>query len=352
MKSKIFPSLALALGLAGQYGQAAELTSGPPTGSPLAPVNSYALHGPHKGQEFDAAKALGQGPGALLFIHELTRNTIPVLRGLDDLTSEFSILGFRSHMLLLHDDRTAAENRLKAINGSLKLAHPIILSLDGLEGPGDYALNRRVALTLVLARDGQVTRSIALTDTGQHNLPELREWVEAVAGKIPADPDELRKMIAVNLPKSSDAVRELAVEQGAQLQRLRARLARLESGQMNKRMQQRRPQRMKRDAPNTTRRPAADRAPAKPAAKREGAAPDDAELQSNLRAFIRKTNSDERNDVVFTDITDRAAESAELTRQAREMFRLVLSLKDRYGTPHAHELAEGFLEKHPPRRGR
>ena len=65
MKSKIFPLLALALGLMAQNGQAAELTSGPPTGSPLAPVNSYALHGPHKGQEFDAAKALGQTPRVL-----------------------------------------------------------------------------------------------------------------------------------------------------------------------------------------------------------------------------------------------------------------------------------------------
>ena len=352
MKSKIFPSLALALGLMAQNGQAADIVSGPPTGTPLAPVNSYALHGPHKGQEFDAAKSLGQGPGALLFIHELSRNIIPVLRGLDDLTSEYSVLGFHSHTLLLHDDRTSAENRLKAINGSLKLAHPIILSLDGLEGPGDYALNRRAALTIVLARGGQVTRSVALTDTGQHNLPELREWVEAVAGKIPADPDELRKMIAGNLPKSGDAVRELAVNQGVQLQKLRARLARAESGQMNSRMQQRKPQRMKRDAPNAARRQANARDQAKPAVKREGAPPDDDELQSNLRAFIRKTNSDERNDEVYAGIIDRAAESAELTRQAREMFRLVLSLKDRYGTLHAHGLAEGFLAKHPAKRQR
>ncbi|MEE1544683.1 MAG: hypothetical protein V1267_08660 [Alphaproteobacteria bacterium] len=352
MKSKIFPSLALALGLAAQTGQAAEIASGPPTGSRLAPVNSYALHGPHKGREFDAAKSLGQGPGALLFIHELTRNIVPVLRGLDDLTAEQSILGFHSHTLLLSDDRTSAENRLKAINGSLKLAHPIILSLDGLEGPGDYALNRRAALTLVLAKGGQVVRSVALTDTGQHNVPQLREWVEEIAGKIPSDPAELRHMIVGNLPKSGDAVRELAVNQGVQLQRLRVRLARLESGQMNNRMQQRRPQRMKRDAPNATRRPAADRNPAKPTAKREGAPPDDADLQSSLRAFIRKTNSDERNDEVYADITAHAAESAELTRQACEMFQLVLSLKDRYGTPHAHELAEGFLAKHPAKRGR
>jgi len=352
MKSKIFPSLALVLGLMAQNGQAADIVSGPPTGSLLAPVNSYALHGPHKGREFDAAKSLGQGPGALLFIHELSRNIIPVLRGLDDLTSEYSVLGFHSHTLLLHDDRTSAENRLKAINGSLKLAHPIILSLDGLEGPGDYALNRRAALTIVLAKGGQVVRSVALTDAGQHNLPELREWVEAVAGKIPADPDELRKMIAGNLPKSGDAVRELAVNQGVQLQKLRARLARVENGQMNSRMQQRKPQRMKRDAPNAARRQANARDQAKPAVKREGAPPDDDELQSNLRAFIRKTNSDERNDEVYAGIIDRAAESAELTRQAREMFRLVLSLKDRYGTLHAHGLAEGFLAKHPAKRQR
>ena len=352
MKSKIFPSLALVLGLMAQNGQAADIVSGPPTGSLLAPVNSYALHGPHKGREFDAAKSLGQGPGALLFIHELSRNIIPVLRGLDDLTSEYSVLGFHSHTLLLHDDRTSAENRLKAINGSLKLAHPIILSLDGLEGPGDYALNRRAALTIVLAKGGQVVRSVALTDAGQHNLPELREWVEAVAGKIPADPDELRKMIAGNLPKGVDAVRELAVNQGVQLQKLRARLARVENGQMNSRMQQRKPQRMKRDAPNAARRQANARDQAKPAVKREGAPPDDDELQSNLRAFIRKTNSDERNDEVYAGIIDRAAESAELTRQAREMFRLVLSLKDRYGTLHAHGLAEGFLAKHPAKRQR
>ncbi|HIL72995.1 MAG TPA: hypothetical protein EYG44_02080 [Verrucomicrobia bacterium] len=159
-------------------------------------------------------------------------------------------------------------------------------------------------------------------------------------------------MIAGNLPKSGDAVRELAVNQGVQLQRLRARLARLENGQMNNRMQQRRPQRMKRDAPNAAGRPAAERNTAKPAVKREGAPPDDADLQSNLRAFIRKANSDERNDEVFQSITDRAAESAELTRQAREMFRLVLSLKDRYGTPYAHELAKGFLDKHPAKRNR
>ena len=352
MKSKIFPSLALALGLMAQNGQAADIVSGPPTGSLLAPVNSYALHGPHKGREFDAAKSLGQAPGALLFIHELSRNIIPMLRGLDDLTSEYSVLGFHSHTLLLHDDRTSAENRLKAINGSLKLAHPIILSLDGLEGPGDYALNRRAALTIVLAKGGQVVRSVALTDAGQHNLPELREWVEAVAGKIPADPDELRKMIASNLPKGVDAVRELAVNQGVQLQKLRARLARVENGQMNSRMQQRKPQRMKRDAPNAARRQANARDQAKPAVKREGAPPDDDELQSNLRAFIRKTNSDERNDEVYAGIIDRAAESAELTRQAREMFRLVLSLKDRYGTLHAHGLAEGFLAKHPAKRQR
>ena len=38
MKSKIFPLLALALGLMAQNGQAAELTYGPPTGSPLLSV--------------------------------------------------------------------------------------------------------------------------------------------------------------------------------------------------------------------------------------------------------------------------------------------------------------------------
>ena len=77
----------LALGLAQSALRAQDeaketpLNSGPAVGTALTPVKCYATNGSLSGQEFDAAAKLGNAPCAFLFIHELTRNTAPVLRG-------------------------------------------------------------------------------------------------------------------------------------------------------------------------------------------------------------------------------------------------------------------------------
>ena len=55
------------------------LSSGPPAGAKLTAAPCYASSGRLAGQEFDAAENLGSGPGALLFVHELSRNNAPVI---------------------------------------------------------------------------------------------------------------------------------------------------------------------------------------------------------------------------------------------------------------------------------
>lgn len=152
----------------------APLTSGPAAGTVLTPVACYATNAQNQGQDFDAAKKLGKASSAFLFIHELTRNTAPVLRGLDNLASEFAIVGFRSFSIMLSGERTAAEAQLQRVNGFLRLTNPIVLSTDG---PGNYALNRKASLTFVFAKNGVVHKSLVLTDTGleparrHHELP-------------------------------------------------------------------------------------------------------------------------------------------------------------------------------------
>lgn len=317
------------------------LTSGPVAGSKLTPAPCYASSGPLDGQEFDAAAKLGSSPGALLFVHELTRNTAPVLRGLDRLASEFSIVGFRSFTILLGGDRTAAEDQLKRVNGSLKLANPIVLSTDGAEGPGNYALNRKCTLTLILTRGGAVHKSIALTDTGPGDIPKVRAWIEEVAGNLPEDEGALREMIAERLPTDTGALKEIAADQALELRSLRAQLATLrqrQAGRPQAGMRER--QRAGGDSP-----PPARAAP-KPNPNRVGKPPEDSQLNTLLRAFIRKTNDAPGADRIYADIGARAAESDELEAEAIEMFRLMLSFRDNYGTPHAQGLAEGFLKDH------
>jgi len=86
--------------------------------------------------------------------------------------------------------------------------------------------------------------------------------------------------------------------------------------------------------------------------KRQGAPPKDPELNSLLRSFIRKTHENARVEEIFADIETRAGQSEALMGEAVEMFKLMLSYRDNYGTRHAQSLAEDFLGKHGKARQR
>lgn len=324
-----------------------DLTSGPATDSALGKVSCYANSGSYSGKEFDAAKEIGSNSGALLFIHELTRNTAPVIRELNRLGEEHAVVGFEWFSILLDDDRTNGEGMLKRVNGSLKMANPLVLGLDGLEGPGDYALNREATLTLVLTKDGKVLRSIALKDTGPADFPKLREWVESAAGKVPEDPEALRDLIARRLPEDPEALKKHAVDQSMALRRLRKQLAKVQERNRGRMQPRRRPSETPDRPQRVTREndpPAEGEAATKP--KRRGKPPEDPDLNQLLRSFIRKTNDDAKSDTVFADIEKRAGESEALKTEAVEMFKLMLSFRDRYGNAYSQDLAEKFLKKH------
>lgn len=361
-----------------------DLKTGPSAGTKLTPVKAYGVGGPHPGpytgREFDVAREIGDGPGAILFMHELTRNILPVVRGLDQFGSEYSLKGFKTFTLMLSPDRTAAESRLKAVNGSLKLRNPVVLSLDGAEGPGNYALNRKATLSLVLVDGGKVVRTHAYTDVNAEDEGILRGWVEEMVGSIPENLGDYREMAKANLPKEAGELRSLAVEQAVEIRRLQAQVARLKEQQGGRYGMRQDPRNMRRGEQPKMRRDGAAReggsqrpdgrrgegagrggeremkkdggSDAKP--QRQGRPPEDPELNSLLRSFIRQTNDDSRADEVFGQIQARAKESDELRVEAVEMFRLMLSFRDRYGTKHAQELAEGFLKENakPAKRGR
>lgn len=310
------------------------IVSGPEVGTALTPIRCVGSDG-----EFDVAEKLGTAPGAILFIHELTRNTAPVINGLDKLASDHSIHGFRSHTIMLGADRTAGEDQAKRVNGSLKLRNPIVLGLDGAEGPGNYALNRNAALTLIFCKDGKVLRSEALTDTGPNDVPKIRQWAEEIAGPLPKG----REALLAALPTDHTALREFAVDRALEVQRLQGKLKRLQENNRKRggRAMNRRPERPKDNADKS-----ADETEAAEKPKRQGKPPEDSELNALLRSFIRKTNDEAKADEVYAKITKRAAESDALKGEAVEMFKLMLSFRDRYGIDHAQKLAEGFLKEH------
>ena len=335
---------------------AEDLVSGPPVGTKLSTVECYANSGPFSGQEaFDAAKVIGDNPGAFLFIHVLNRNTAPVLRGFDNLTTELGLFGFEAFLVMLGSDRTAGEEQMARVNGSLRLRHPIVLSLDGLDGPGDLALNRRCTLSLVVVNEGKVTQTFGFTDTGLYDLERIRASFESAIGEIPTDPAKLLAMAKANLPKDDAALRELAARQSVDLYRankqasLDQQNSRRYPNRENMRGNSRQREMQRERRPNPREQAVEGSKSEKKNEKsdstrvRRGGPPSDSELNGLLRSFIRRTNSGEMVDDVFASIEKRAKESAELDQEAIAMFQLMLSYPDRYGSEHAQKLAKQFL---------
>ena len=203
---------------------AQELQTGPPKGTGLTTVNAYANSGPFRGREFDAAGVIGKEHGALLFIHQLHRNGLPTIRALDDFAAQYGILDFKTFTFLLTGDRTATESRLKAVNGSLKLRNPIVVCLDGPEGPVNLALNRRAMQSLLLIRSGKVVRSIALTDIADEDHENVRKWIEEVTGPLPESSQEMMKMVERKLPTDQGALKRFVREQSLELHRVHREL--------------------------------------------------------------------------------------------------------------------------------
>lgn len=356
MKTQLPSLLALLLFPAATQAQNDDLVSGPQKGATLGPVALYANSGPYAGQEsFDASEEIGDGPGLFLFIQTLNRNTAPVIRGVDHLSAEYELFGLQSFSVTLNSDRTAAEEMLRRVNGSLKLRRPITLSLDGLEGPGSMALNRQATLTVVLVNNGSVTQSIALNDTGLHDLQRIREAIEMTIGAIPNDRSELLALAAQRLPEDPDELRTRAAELMVDL--FQARNA-LSDSYENSRRYTSAPTRRNmntREAMRPGTRPDArtspQERPTKPETEtspnvRRGAAPTDPALNTALRSFIRQNATEAAVEEIFETIENRAETSDDLTQQSISMFQLMLSYPDRYGIPRAQELAKEFLKRH------
>ena len=406
------------------------IISGPEPGTPLTPVMVYDGLGAFAGQEFDAAAEIGPNPGVLLFLNSATRNTYPIIRGMDQLAGRNALMGFKSFTIYLTADRTAAENRVRLRNGlatgghkfsvtgkfgALQLENPIMLSLDDLDGPGNYALNRRAVMTLVMTRDGKVHSSHTFTDTGEQDLPLLEQLVSEVVGPIPQDvseqrmlrdarlplekdrlrklavqfqafwgqefrqghpmqpvieemtgalpkPEEaLKEVVASWLPNEMQALRAMAIRQAEELFHLQTRLNAAKAGQLAyttmKTTQIRRALQRPRMTPemNTGKgddlRPQPTRTGKQPESRSGGAlgstakgkTPSDAQLNTLMRSFIRKTNSRQTNEDIFADIRSRSRESAELREQCVAMFQFLLSSDGRYGNDNALDLAKRFL---------
>ncbi|WP_425617105.1 hypothetical protein NA78x_000775 [Anatilimnocola sp. NA78] len=176
-------SLTCALSLVASLPAADPLFSGPQVGEKLPAFKVRGALGDEAGKELDFVTAAAGKPLVLIFVHDLNRQSVSMVRVLSGYTVGRAKDGVHTGVVWLGDDATEAENTLKRISHALTPKAPTGISLEGREGPGAYGLNRNVTLTILVGKEGKVTSNFALVQPSlQVDLPKILQAIVDVAG--------------------------------------------------------------------------------------------------------------------------------------------------------------------------
>jgi hypothetical protein len=301
-------------------------------------VRSLTAQGP--GDKRDPIKVAGERPVVLVFLHGLERSMAPLMRVVDHYGADQKSK-LNTEFVFLIDDPIRGDRGLPRVVKSLKARAQVGYSVDGIEGPGNYGLNKECLMTIVLAKNGKVTANFALVQPGIADASGIIAAMAKLAGdkKPPTaevllarqNPNQRRPMRRpLNLERlnlSTDAARQQAI------QKLIAEVKHLRQQQAMKNRPNARPN------PRPT--PPNANAPKKPL---PGAVPTDGRLVGMLRQFIQKTNTDADVDRVLAQMKTHAGNSADLLQQACDGLVRVISVN--YGTPYAQKAGRAFIGRH------
>jgi len=119
----------------------------------------------------------------LIFVHKITRPALKFLRPVDKFVAELEEGKLHARIVWLSEDKDKAKEFLDRAKNSLNLETPIVISLDGKDGPGAYGLNDQVALTVLIAKGSKVEANFALIDPNANDAPKVIRALGKVTGK-------------------------------------------------------------------------------------------------------------------------------------------------------------------------
>jgi hypothetical protein len=159
--------------------------SGVQPGESIEPFKVLAVNGADAGREVDYISRFGNSPVFLIFLHQLDRNVAAFLHPCERFAQDRAPAGLKTLIVYLAADKIEAERRMRAVIGSLRLESLVGVSLDGLEGPGAYGLNKEVAVTAIVAKDRKVSANFAIVQPGTVDAPKVMAAVaQHVGGRV------------------------------------------------------------------------------------------------------------------------------------------------------------------------
>lgn len=160
--------------------------SGPQVGETLASFRARGVFDDFAAKEFDMVAQADGKSLVIIFVHEITRPSIGLTRMVMNYAATRAKDGLKAGIVFLADDTTEMEAALKRARHALPEQVPIGISTDGKEGPGAYGLNRNVTLTVLIAKDNQVTANFALVQPSiQTDAAKIAQAIVDVLGGGP-----------------------------------------------------------------------------------------------------------------------------------------------------------------------
>lgn len=195
--------------------------SGPQPGEKLPPLQVRDVLA-EEVTDVDLIKKANGKPVVLVFFHQRTRPAFGLTNALMQLAKTREKQGLVCAVVMLTDDPTETGNWMKRIRNLLPKDTLYGISMDGVEGPGAYGLNREVALTVLVGNEGKVTANFALV---QPSLPNdgpkiAKAIVDATGGGKVPDIVALSRNRMQKRPAPKDQQKPLPGELTGMLRRL------------------------------------------------------------------------------------------------------------------------------------
>ena len=158
--------------------------SGPQIGEAVVPFEAHCVFGENAGQAVKVLEDKG-APTLLVFVHQVTRPSIGVTRLIMNFANTKKKDGLKSHLVFLSDDRTETEAWFRRARRALPGGAEPLISMDGLDGPGAYGLNRKMTLTVLVSDQGKVIANFPLVQPSmQADAPKIgHAIVKALGGE-------------------------------------------------------------------------------------------------------------------------------------------------------------------------
>ena len=168
--------------------QKKDLFSGPQPGEKLPSLMVTGINGETKGKTYDViAKADGQV--LVLFLQDESGLGLRGLLGFSRLLAQIAEKSKQKMLInavFLGDTPDTLENQVSRLIPHLPSGVLLGISQDGREGPGNYGLNRSVAQTVIIAKDGKVLHNFTFTQPMLRADPHVLGAVGEAIGEKPA----------------------------------------------------------------------------------------------------------------------------------------------------------------------